>query len=338
MAEGCIVGADLGGTNVRAQAFDASGKALGQRIENESEATLGTDRVVSAIVKTVLEAAASAGQPLLKVGIAVPGHIDNAAGLVKWAPNFGEEIDGVFHYWQDVQLKAPLEEQLGCPVHMGNDANLAAIGEYRFGTGENRAKCLVMLTLGTGVGGGVVMSPQSVVGSTNSPLLLVGGNLGGIELGHTLIQKGGLDCNSGAYGSLEAYCQRDALIRRAVHRLRRGESSLLNDLCHEDWSKIDPQMLHLAAEKGDVLSIQVWDEFGSYLGSGIGSMINVFSPDVFVLGGKISQAGEFFLDRAIREAKAFAIPSLYKDTKIVLAKHIDDAGILGGVALAMELV
>lgn len=268
--------------------------------------------------------------------MAVPGHIDNAAGLVRWAPNFGETIDGVFRYWENVPLKQPLEKSLNLPVELGNDANLAALGEYRYGTGKNSAKCLVLLTLGTGVGGGVIMSPEAVEGEAKGPLMLVGGNKGGAELGHTIVDADGLDCNAGSYGAIEAYAPRDAIVKRAVHRLRRGRASLIDDLCEGDLSKVTPRIIFEAATQEDELAIQVLAETGRYLGISMGSFINIFAPDVLAVGGQIAKAGEFLLGPARKAARDVAIPSLFKDCEIVVAEQIEDAGMLGGAAIVFE--
>ncbi len=331
-----MIGVDLGGTNVRAQALYEDGSEAGQRFENPSWAQTGTERILDAVSLTIRQAISSSEGLVHAVGLAIPGHVDDDSGLVKWAPNFGETIDGVFHYWENVPFKTDLEARIGLPIVMGNDANAAALGEYKFGSGRNQANCLVMLTLGTGIGGGVVLGRRSVMGKSQGPLLLVGGNQGGVELGHTIVMHRGVDSTAGAYGSIEAYCQRDAIIRRCCHRLRRGRVSLINDLVEGDWSHITPKTISDAAEKGDELAIEVWREFGEWLGAGIGSLINVFAPDVFALGGQISKASEWFLPYALTEARNVAIPSLFVDAKIVLAEKIEDAGLLGGAALALE--
>jgi len=334
----CVIGVDLGGTNVRAQAIFEDGTPAGERFENPSYAQSGTEPILEACALTVRQAASSANVEIRAVGLAVPGHVDDASGLVKWAPNFGHEVDGVFRYWENVPLKQPLEQLTGYRFVMGNDANVAALGEYMFGTGKNSAKCLVMLTLGTGIGGGIVMAPSSVFGKAQGPLLLLGGNLGGAELGHTILSMNGLDCTAGAYGSLEAYCQRDAIIRRATHRLNRGRKSLINDLVEGDWSKITPATINEAAEQGDSLAREVWREYGQFLGMGAGSLINIFAPDILAIGGQISKANEWFMPQLKLEAENIAIPSLFRDCLIQLAEQDEDAGILGGAALALESV
>ncbi len=335
--QGCVVGVDLGGTNVRAQALDAGGAPAGDRYEHLSHAQDGFERTIEAVAGAVRQAVASAKTPVLAVGMAVPGFIDSEAGVVRWAPNFGEEHAGVFHYWRDVPLAAPLSDRLGLPVVMGNDANCAALGEYRYGSGRGSANCLVLLTLGTGIGGGVVMAPRAVHGQATGPLLLLGGNHGGAELGHVVVQRGGLDCNAGSYGALEGYCQRDAIVARAQHKLRRGRPSAVLEIV-EDIAGVTPQALGLAADRGDELAIEVWREVGEVLGVGIGNFINVFAPDVLAIGGQISKAGRWLLDPAIAEARNVAIPALFADCTIGLAEQTDDAGLLGAAALAWGAV
>lgn len=330
-----VVGVDLGGTNVRARAYLADGTPAGERCQNPSDAQDGVEATIAAVLATVRDAMATSTSPVEAVGLAIPGHIDDARGLVRWAPNFGHTVDGVFRNWTDVPIKAPLEAALGVPVRMDNDANLAALGEYRFGLGRNRATCLVMLTLGTGVGGGVVMAPDALVGDVRGPVVLVGGNKGGVELGHLVIQHGGLDCNAGSYGSLEAYCQRDAIVRRAVHRLKRGRPSLVADVVGGNWARVTPLVLADAAHAGDELALEIWAEIGTALGVGIGVCVNIFAPEIVAIGGQIAQVGEPLLGPARAAARNTAVPSLYADTRIELAEQLEDAGMLGGAALAL---
>lgn len=338
MQSECVIGIDLGGTNVRAAAVSASGEILGTRVEIPSRAQEGTVAILDSLTSAISQVQSSIGATPKSIGLSVPGHIDNAAGVVRWAPNFGYTDGGVFYYWKDVPLKQALEERVGISVAMGNDANCAALGEYRFGSGKNSASCLVLLTLGTGIGGGVVMSPKAVDGSAQGPLLLLGGNKGGAELGHVTIAQGGLDCNAGSYGAIEAYCQRDAIIRRAQHKLRRGRESQVTGLVGGDFSLISPRILSQAADAGDELAQEVWREIGVYLGTAIGSFVNIFAPDIFAIGGQVSKAGKWLFEPAIAEAKNVAIPSLMADCQIVHAEQLDDAGLLGASALAFESI
>lgn len=336
MERQCVIGVDLGGTNVRAGAFFEDGSPASDKFTIPSRGQEGSAAILDAAIETVNQVKKSATAPVAAVGLAVPGFADNDSGTVLWAPNLGHWEGSVFKYLDHVDFRGPIEARTGVPLHMNNDANLAALGEYKFGSGKNSASCLVLLTIGTGIGGGVVLGRPSVLGRSTGPLVLIGGNKGGAELGHAIILHGGLDCNAGSYGSVEAYCQRDAIVRRAQHRLSRKRNSVLNEMIDGDLSKLTPRHLSMAAERGDEVAIEVWSDVGYMLGAAIGSYINIFAPEVVAIGGQIAKAGEFLLAPARRTARNCAIPVLFDDAKIVVAEQIDDAGMLGGAALALE--
>lgn len=331
-----VIGVDLGGTNVRAGAVDASGAFLGDQFVQSSRAQEGLEATLQAIAFVIDRAKLTAKGCPRAVGIAIPGHVDDRRGVVIWAPNFGEYRGEIFECWHEIPIREMLAERVGLPIVIGNDANLAALGEYRFGVGRNRARCLVLLTIGTGIGGGVVLGPEAVLGRASGPLLLIGGNGGGAELGHTVILAGGLDCNAGSYGALEAYCQRDSIVRRAVFKVQRGRASLAQELAGGDLAAITPRHLAQAADQGDEVALDVFREVGTYLGVGIGNFINTFAPDIVAIGGQIAKAGEHLLGPARLAARDVAIPSLFADATITLGERIEDAGILGAAALALE--
>ena len=146
----------------------------------------------------------------------------------------------------------------------------------------------------------------------------------------------GLDCTAGTYGTLEAYCQRDAIIRRAQYKLMRGRVSLLNDLIEGDLSRVTPRLISEACDQGDVVAQEVFREIGAFLGVGIANAINTFAPDIIAIGGQVSKAGRWLMDPAMISAQNNAISSLFNDCTIVTAQHVEDAGMLGGAALALE--
>ena len=332
----CVVGVDLGGTNVRACAYCEDGSPAGQKFENPSHGQAGSVAVIEAVAATIRQAIASSAAPPTAIGLAIPGHINNKQGIVRWSPNFGKEVNGVFEPWKDIPIREPLSKLVDLPLFMDNDANMAALGAYRFGTGANRAKAFVMFTLGTGIGSGIILSPESVIGDANGPLILVGGNHGGAELGHTIINADGLDCTAGTYGTVEAYCQRDAIIRRAQYKLMRGRTSLQGEIIGGDVSRITARLISEACDQGDEVAQEVFFEVGTFLGVGIANAINTFAPDVLAIGGQVSKAGKWLLDPAVRSARNNAITSLFNDCRIVPAQHLEDAGMLGGAALALE--
>jgi len=332
----CVIGVDLGGTNVRAGSFYEDGSEAGQSFSNPSNAERGVAAVLKSIAKAVRNAKRASKAKPESIGLAIPGHINNETGCVLWAPNFGEMRNGVFYSWRNVDIRGPLSQLVKMPVHMGNDANLAALGEYKFGSGKNSARCLVMLTLGTGVGGGVVLAPEALQGKARGALVLLGGNKGGAELGHTIVNYQGPECNAGEYGSLESYCGRDAIIRRAQHRLGRGRTSLLNAMVNGDTSLLTPLHLYQAAEQGDEVAIEVFEEVGTMLGIGIGNFISIFAPDIVAIGGQVAKAGEWIMGPARKSARNVAVPSLFEDATICVAEQIAEAGMMGAAALALE--
>ncbi len=338
-----VIGVDLGGTNVRAALVDRAGTIVGEPLQQPSRAQEGFPATLDAIVRTIEGAIQSAGvekREIGAVGMAVPGHIDSIRGMVRWAPNFGEWRDGLFHEWREVPLGDAVQQRTGLPVCMGNDANLAALGEYYYGTGRGRAKGLVMLTLGTGIGGGVVLSQEQVQGNARwqGGVLLVGAGGGAGELGHTIVLMGGPRCGCGATGCIEALARRDAIIERAREKSHRAPGCLLMQLCEGDPSRITPKLVADACEQGDPIAREVWEETGYYIGVAVASFINIFNPEVVAIGGQIAKAGAVLFDAIRRAARDHAIPTLLEMCQIVPAERIDDAGILGGAALAWQAV
>ena len=326
-----VVGVDLGGTNVRAAVLNREEKILA-RHENSSDAKSGSSQTVKRIAEAVRGAAIAAGVPLEEigaVGMAVPGHINVPEGMVLWAPNFGENIGGTYVPYKHLPLRALLEAELGICTTMDNDANVAALGEFRFGAGRG-TKHLVMFTLGTGVGGGIIIEEQVLRGATG----------GAAEVGHIIIADGLGSAPKGSHGRLEVLAGRDGIIERAALKMESGRDTLL-------WKEvtgpealqqfITPKAIDDAAEAGDALSIEILQEIGHFVGLGIASMVNVFNPEVVVMGGKISQSKTLF-GAAIRTARASAIGSIMAATKIVHAELGDNAGIMGAAELAWREV
>ena len=326
-----MVGVDLGGTNVRACAYLDDGTVAGAKFSNPSNAQDSVEAVVESVCLTISQAVAASSVPVQAVGMGIPGHIDDARGLVRWAPNFRMLTPSGRDIWRDVPLKTLVQDKCGLPLHTGNDANVAALGEYRFGSGKGSAKCLVMITLGTGVGGGVIFSPDALHGRSSGMTMLLGGDKGGAELGHVCVDPVSPAFGSGARGSLESFCGTFGIEGRAKDKLSTGRYSLL------DASNITPKGLYDAAKQGDAVALEVWQETGHFLGLGLGSFINLFAPDVLAIGGQVAKASEFFLSAAIASAKQVAIPTLFVDANIGIAERVEDAGLLGAAALALEM-
>jgi len=341
MAVQAVIGVDLGGTNVRAGVLTQAGELLAPPVQNPSRAQEGFEVTLEQILLTLEQAIEGSGVPrdaIGAIGMAVPGHIDSAQGVVRWAPNFGEWREGLFYEWREIPLGDALQARLGVPVRMGNDANLAALGEYYYGVGRGQAKGLVMLTLGTGIGGGVVLTREQVQGNADwqGGVLLVGASGGAGELGHTIVLMNGPRCGCGAMGCIEALAKRDAIIERAREKVRREPNSLLARLCEGDPARITPKLVSEACEQGDPIAREIWEETGFYLGVAVASFINIFNPEVVAIGGQIAKAGAVLFDAIRRAARDYAIPTLLEMCRIVPAERIEDAGMLGGAALAWQ--
>lgn len=323
-----VVGVDLGGTNVRASIISHDEKIIGH-VRNHSEARLGAQAVIDTTAITIVQAIKEAGlrpDQIGAVGMAVPGHIDTRSGIIRWSPNFGTIIEGVFHVFVDVPFTGPVAEKVGIATYMGNDANVAALGEFRYGAGRG-TNDMVMFTLGTGIGSGVICDGKLVIGSTGAA----------VELGHQVIVAGGQRCGCGTFGCLEAYCGTYGIVNRALTAIENGRPSLLHDAIGTDRGTLTPKQIDDAAKAGDSAALHVWEETGYYLGIGIGNSVNIFNPEKIVIGGGIRQATGL-IDAARRSMERHSISSIRANVSIVEAELGDDAGVMGAAELAWRMV
>jgi glucokinase len=323
-----VVGVDLGGTNVRAAVIDREGDIISQ-VQNPSEARNGKERVVAQVAKTVEEAIAAAhltAEHIGAVGMAVPGHIVPGSGLIIWSPNFGETVDGQFRMFLNVPFTEPVSEALKIATYAGNDANIAALGEFRYGSGRG-VNDMVMFTLGTGIGSGVISHGRLIVGSTG----------GAVELGHQTIVAGGWRCGCGNFGCLEAYCGTTGIVERAMRVIETNRPTLLREKVEKDRTALTPLMIDEAARVGDTVACEVFQEIGYYLGIGIANAVMIFNPEIVVLGGGIRKATGL-LNAAENSLRIHAVYSMHNTCQIVEATLGGDAGVKGAAVLAWQKV
>lgn len=314
-----VIGVDLGGTNVRAAIVDRRGRIIGDG-RTDSKAMEGLQSTIVQIIKAVKMAAADASVDLNEtagVGMGVPGTHKSEEGIVVWSPNFKD--------WNDVQLLAPITQELGMPAYMGNDANVAAFGEYAFGAGKG-AKVMVMFTLGTGIGSGLVINGRSYLGVTETAP----------EMGHHIILADGPRCSCGRYGCVESLCRKDAIIDRAARKAHAGRDTSLIEKSGHDLRYITPAMIAEAASEGDEVSIETFEEVGYYLGIAVANAINILNPDKIVVGGGIAQAGELLFGPLRRTIEVNALYPALQACSILPADLGDDAGVLGGAAMVLK--
>jgi glucokinase len=307
-----VLGVDVGGTKIAVAGVKGVTAVHGTQQPTVTDSTQALLDGLEATVRQVIE---QAGEPEA-IGVGVPSQIDYATGTVETSVNI--PLTGV-------PLREQLGRRFGVPVFVDNDANCAALAEAHI-LGEHD---LVMLTLGTGVGGGVV----------TRGLTFRGANGLGAELGHFTLDPDGPPCPGTCpnRGCIEAYCSGQALERDATELAQDKPGSRLSELIGED-GKVEGRKLVEAAEDGDPDAVLVFETFARMLGIAIAGYVNVFEPDRLAIGGGLSQASHLFLERAEREAASRALPALWRRVTIARAQGGADAGVIGaGVLAAQEI-
>jgi glucokinase len=305
-----VLGVDVGGTKVAVAGV--SGVSAHHGLEHPT-VTDSTEALLDGLEATVRRVIEQTGEPEA-IGVGVPSQIDYETGTVETSVNI--PLSGV-------PLREELGKRFGVPVFVDNDANCAALAEAHI-LGEHD---LVMLTLGTGVGGGVVTRGLTFRGAKGL----------GAELGHFTLNPDGPPCpgNCPNRGCIEAYCSGQALERDATELAQDKPDSPLAQRIGDD-GKISGRALQEAAEAGDSDALLIFENFGRMLGVAIAGYVNVFEPDRLTIGGGVSRASHLFLDRAIQEADARALPALLRRTNIALAEGGPDAGVIGAAVLAAQ--
>ena len=317
MIQRLIIGVDLGGTQIRAALADDEGSIL-RRTRCLTLAEEGLEPVIGRIKGAIREVMGATDREQVQgIGIVAPGPLDPWKGVVTEAPN----LPG----WKNVPLKDLMEEEFGLPVLVGNDANLAALAEQRFGAGQGIAD-LIYVTVSTGIGGGVI---------ADNRLLLGAQGLAG-EVGHQTIEAFGPRCNCGNIGCLEALAAGPAIARRARELIRDGTETAITDLVGGDLDKITAREVNQAAQAGDPVAIEIFRQAGFYIGVGIVNLLHIFNPSLIVIGGSVTKAGDLLFEPIRATVRERAMASYYwENTPIVPAVLGDDVGLLGAVALVL---
>jgi glucokinase len=313
------IGIDLGGTKIAAGVVDESGAILRQ-----SAAPTGMPRpygpIVQDMARVTLETLAAAGltpDDVTAVGVGVPGVAEQSTGVIPFCTNLA---------WHDVPFRTEFQKHLNKPVFIENDATLAGYAESLVGVSAG-IRSSVFITLGTGVGSGIIIDGKPYSGAHHV----------GSELGHCIVEMDGELCSCGMRGCFERYASATALIRDGRRALERHPGSLLGALCGGDPQRIEAKTVLDAAREGDPTALKVFRRYAHYLAIGIVNIINFIDPEVVVLGGGVSKAGKFLLD-AVREALP---PRIFFKTlpyaRVQLARLGNDAGIIGAAMLAKDL-
>lgn len=309
---------DLGGTKLRSIVGDGAGRILGDDIR-ASRAQDGLAVVLEGMEESLDASLGKAGVErgrLAGVGIASPGPVDSARGIVPDAP----QLPG----WRDVPLARLLGEGLGLPTRLENDATAAALGEHRFGAGRG-SRYMLYLTVSTGIGGGIIIDGE-----------LYGGKSGAAgELGHVVVDMNGPPCGCGGRGCLEALASGTAIAKKGEQLADSGESPILAGL-RRDEGRVTAEMMQRAAEMGDAASREAYREAGQYFGVALASYVNIFDPEVIVIGGGVAKAGDLLLGPARATMASLAMSQPLKGVRLTLSELGEFGGALGMVARLAE--
>ncbi|GAU79731.1 ROK family protein [Fusibacter sp. 3D3] len=308
-----FIGIDLGGTNIAGGLVDASGQIV-KSISTPTRVERGSDAIIEDIAQ-VIQALRQHSADVKSVGIGIPGIADPHTGAVLACVNLN---------WYDVPLREKLEALIGISVFIDNDATVAGVAEFQVSQ-KGQYTNAVMLTLGTGIGGGILVNGEVVSGHHGI----------GSEIGHMIIGENFYNCNCGRNGCLETFASSTAIIKYAKYLLENGEiSDLIMTSAKGDLNNINGQIIFDAAKKGDNLANKVVDRLVKYLSRGIINVVCMIDPEIIVLGGGLSHAGDFLVDKiklALEDLKYYKSSPL---PKIEIAKLKNDAGIIGAAMYA----
>ena len=317
------VGLDVGGTTMKACVVDDSGHAF-PSVSMPTESYKGQEHGLATMRECIRRAAAAAGRKMADVsaiGVATPGTMDIPAGIILDPPNLKP--------WQNVPVRQYVQDTFRIPTAFQNDANAAALGEYWVGAGRE-AKSMVLFTLGTGIGGGIIIDDH----------VLEGRHSHGAEIGHMKIEMTQpRQCGCGRWGCLEAYASATAVVKRAQEAIAANPNrSALSRVLNGGESELTARAVFDAAATGDELAAKIVEDTAFYLGVGAMNMMHIIDPDMIVFAGGMVAAGEPFLERIKHYVCEMAFPVPAAKTQIRYAQLGSDAGMIGAAACGRQLV
>lgn len=313
-----VIGVDVGATNTKLALIDLNGRIIAR--DSFFTQSFKKDRLINAISLSVEELIAEKNlrkRDILGIGIGVPGLVDFRKGLVFYFVN----ISG----WRNVPLKEKIEKAVTLPAFVDNDVKAMALGEIAYGAGKN-CRNAICLTLGTGVGGAVIIDGELRRGAS-----LVAG-----EIGHIPLNEIGPKCNCGGMACLESYVGREYFLEGVRQELKNGAQSIVRKMAKGRLSDITPEMMEQAAGKGDIFAKRKWREMGEHIGNALSGVVNLLNPELIIIGGGIAEA-EKFIFGAIRETINKRAMKVQKSAvKVVKAKLGNDAGVIGAAELVKK--
>lgn len=314
-----IIGVDLGATNIYSLLTTLGGEILAK----DFRPTLGKegkDKTIFQIISSIEFLQKKAGKfgisSFAGIGVGSPGPLSVKKGMIYHSPNIRE--------WENLPLVDILQRKLNLPVFLENDANAAALAEWWKGAGKD-ADYVVLLTLGTGIGGGVIVNGEVYHGAWDA----------GAELGHMIIKEGGMICGCGSRGCLEAYAAAPGVVRRAQAAIKQGHDTSLVEITGGNPDNLTAEMIFKAASRGDRISQWIVEETGRYLGIGIGSLVNILNPELIILAGGMIGAGELLFNPVRKYTRLNSLKA-NREVDIVPARLGENSGALGAVTTVLK--
>lgn len=311
------IGIDVGGTNVKIALVDDNGKIIYSN-SVPTYAKMGYEYTVNNIkqaIRDLMKETNTTPTDIEGIGFDFPGQVDCKTGVVKLAPN----IPG----WVNVPIAQMIEDEFHIPTRIDNDVRCAALGELKFGAGRG-CENFICITVGTGIGSGIVINGKVVRGATNAAG----------ELGHIKLQmSGGPICGCGDTGCLEAFASGPAIVAMAQDYIKGGKSTKFREMAAAEGGEITPYMVAKAAEEGDPVAKRIFEIVGEYIGIGLTSVINLLNPERVIIGGGVAESGELLLAPIRKTIKERAMVVAGNAVEIVPAQLGNSAGVIGASML-----
>lgn len=318
-----FIGIDLGGTNIKAALVNTNTGEINGTRSVPTNAREGYDAVIAqmaAVAAAVTSDATISKTDVGGIGVGVPGVIDMERGRTTFLPNLPGQ-------WRNVPLADKLNKLTSLPVSLINDARAMTLGEWQFGAGQGVDTC-ACYTLGTGIGGGLILNGQLHLG--------IGGAAG--ELGHVCIDLNGPKCGCGSNGCIEAYASGPAIAVMGMKAVTQGFSTRIAELAGNDLNQITPELICQAAIDGDAIARDIYEQAGRFIGTGIASIVTAINPRRVVIGGGVAAAGEVILDPIRRTVQTRVCLTDMKHVQVVLAELGNNAGLIGAAVWASQQV
>jgi glucokinase len=316
-----FIGIDLGGTNIKAALVNITTGDISGTTSIPTHAREGYDAVIAqmgVLVERVIAASKVTKSKVGGIGVGVPGVIDMDRGRTLFLPNLPGQ-------WRNVALAEKLGEHTKLPVKIINDARAMTLGEWQFGAGKG-VDTVACYTLGTGIGGGLVINGKLHLG--------IGGAAG--ELGHVIVDLYGPKCGCGSNGCMEAFASGPAIAAMGMKAVAQGLTTRIAELCEGDLNRITPELVCQAAIEGDIIAKDIYEQAGRYIGVGVASIVTAINPRRVIFGGGVAAAGEIILDPIRRTVQSRVCLTDLKSIQVVLAELGNTAGLIGAAFWASQ--